>query len=66
MKIPDGRKYLFTIESSSPLETKAMIGNQIPENVDPRVPTEINTFVVMALGDHGDRHILIGSARQDQ
>ena len=30
--IPAGMKYMLAIECSSPLETKAMIGNQIPKN----------------------------------
>lgn len=38
---------------------------QQPKNVDPKVLAQINTFVVMALGDRGDRDIIIGSAKQD-
>jgi DNA helicase HerA-like ATPase len=38
---------------------------QQPKNVDPRVLAQINTFVVMGLGDRGDREILMGSAKQD-
>lgn len=38
---------------------------QQPKNVDPKVLAQINTFVVMALGDRGDRDIIMGSAKQD-
>ncbi len=38
---------------------------QQPKNVDLRVLAQINTFVVMGLGDRGDREILMGSAKQD-
>jgi hypothetical protein len=38
---------------------------QQPKNVDPKVLAQINTFVVMALGDRGDREIIMGSAKQD-
>jgi len=38
---------------------------QQPKNVDPKVLAQINTFVVMGLGDRGDRDIIIGSAKQD-
>jgi DNA helicase HerA-like ATPase len=38
---------------------------QQPKNVDPRVLAQINTFVVMGLGDRGDRDIIMGSAKQD-
>jgi DNA helicase HerA-like ATPase len=38
---------------------------QQPKNVDPKVLAQINTFVVMGLGDRGDREILMGSAKQD-
>jgi DNA helicase HerA-like ATPase len=38
---------------------------QQPKNVDPKVLAQINTFVVMGLGDKGDREILMGSAKQD-
>ena len=38
---------------------------QQPKNIDPRVLAQINTFVVMGLGDRGDREILMGSAKQD-
>lgn len=36
-----------------------------PKNVDPKVLAQINTFVVMGLGDRGDRGIIMGSAKQD-
>ncbi|MFA4860693.1 ATP-binding protein [Methanoregula sp.] len=38
---------------------------QQPKNVDPKVLAQINTFVVMGLGDRGDRDIVMGSAKQD-
>jgi uncharacterized protein len=38
---------------------------QQPKNVDPKVLAQINTFVIMGLGDKGDREIIIGSAKQD-
>jgi len=38
---------------------------QQPKNVDPKVLAQINTFVVMGLGDRGDREIVMGSAKQD-
>ena len=38
---------------------------QQPKNVDPKVLAQINTFVVMGLGDQGDREIIMGSAKQD-
>jgi DNA helicase HerA-like ATPase len=38
---------------------------QQPKNVDPKVLAQINTFVVMGLGDRGDRDIITGSAKQD-
>jgi hypothetical protein len=38
---------------------------QQPKNIDAKVLAQINTFVVMGLGDRGDRDILIGSAKQD-
>jgi DNA helicase HerA-like ATPase len=38
---------------------------QQPRNVDPKVLAQINTFVVMGLGDKGDREIIMGSAKQD-
>jgi len=38
---------------------------QQPKNVDPKVLAQINTFVVMGLGDRGDREIIMSSAKQD-
>jgi hypothetical protein len=38
---------------------------QQPKNIDPKVLAQINTFVVMGLGDRGDREIIMGSAKQD-
>jgi DNA helicase HerA-like ATPase len=38
---------------------------QQPKNVDPKVLAQINTFVVMGLGDRGDRDIIMGSTKQD-
>ncbi len=38
---------------------------QQPKNIDPRVLAQINTFVVMGLGDKGDRDMIAGSAKQD-
>jgi hypothetical protein len=38
---------------------------QQPKNVDAKVLAQINTFVVMGLGDRGDRDIIMGSAKQD-
>jgi len=38
---------------------------QQPKNVDPRVLAQINTFVVMGLGDKHDREIISSSAKQD-
>ncbi|MCX6690309.1 MAG: ATP-binding protein, partial [Methanoregula sp.] len=38
---------------------------QQPKNIDQKVLAQINTFVVMGLGDRGDRDIIIGSAKQD-
>jgi DNA helicase HerA-like ATPase len=38
---------------------------QQPRNVDAKVLAQINTFVVMGLGDRGDREIIMGSAKQD-
>ncbi len=38
---------------------------QQPKNIDPKVLAQINTFVVMGLGDRGDRDIITGSAKQD-
>ena len=36
-----------------------------PKNIDSKVLARINTFVVMGLGDRGDRDIIMGSAKQD-
>jgi hypothetical protein len=38
---------------------------QQPKNIDPKVLAQINTFIIMALGDRGDRDIIMGSAKQD-
>jgi DNA helicase HerA-like ATPase len=38
---------------------------QQPKNIDAKVLAQINTFVVMGLGDRGDRDIIMGSAKQD-
>ncbi|NVO66000.1 ATP-binding protein [Methanofollis tationis] len=38
---------------------------QQPKNIDPRVLAQLNTFVVMGLGDRGDRDIVASSAKQD-
>jgi DNA helicase HerA-like ATPase len=38
---------------------------QQPKNIDPRVLAQLNTFVVMGLGDKGDREIIASSAKQD-
>jgi hypothetical protein len=38
---------------------------QQPKNIDPRVLAQLNTFVVMGLGDRGDRDIIASSAKQD-
>ena len=38
---------------------------QQPKNIDQKVLAQINTFVVMGLGDKGDREIIMGSAKQD-
>jgi uncharacterized protein len=38
---------------------------QQPRNIDQKVLAQINTFVVMGLGDRGDRDIIMGSAKQD-
>ncbi|NYT16723.1 MAG: ATP-binding protein, partial [Methanomicrobiales archaeon] len=38
---------------------------QQPKNIDPKVLAQINTFIVMGLGDKGDRDIIAGSAKQD-
>jgi hypothetical protein len=38
---------------------------QQPKNIDQKVLAQINTFVVMGLGDKGDSDIIMGSANQD-
>jgi DNA helicase HerA-like ATPase len=38
---------------------------QQPKNIDQKVLAQINTFIVMGLGDRGDRDIIMGSAKQD-
>ncbi|PKG31615.1 MAG: ATP-binding protein, partial [Methanoregula sp.] len=38
---------------------------QQTRNVDENVLGQINEFVVMGLGDRGDREIIMGSAKQD-
>jgi DNA helicase HerA-like ATPase len=38
---------------------------QQPKNIDPKVLAQINTFVIMGLGDKGDRDQIAGSAKQD-
>jgi hypothetical protein len=38
---------------------------QQPKNIDPRVLAQINTFVVMGLGDKHDREMISSSAKQD-
>ncbi len=38
---------------------------QQPKNIDPRVLAQINTYVIMGLGDKHDREILASSAKQD-
>jgi DNA helicase HerA-like ATPase len=38
---------------------------QQPKNIDPRVLAQLNTFVVMGLGDRGDRDTIASSAKQD-
>jgi DNA helicase HerA-like ATPase len=38
---------------------------QQPRNIDQKVLAQINTFVVMGIGDRGDRDIIMGSAKQD-
>ncbi|MGD1005331.1 MAG: ATP-binding protein [Methanoregulaceae archaeon] len=38
---------------------------QQPKNIDPKILAQINTFVVMGLGDRGDRDIIMSSAKQD-
>jgi len=38
---------------------------QQPKNIDPKILAQINTFVVMGLGDRADRDIIASSAKQD-
>ncbi|HZD43778.1 MAG TPA: ATP-binding protein, partial [Methanomicrobiales archaeon] len=38
---------------------------QQPKNIDAKVLAQLNTFVVMGLGDRGDRDIISSSAKQD-
>ncbi|MDI9632838.1 MAG: ATP-binding protein [Methanolinea sp.] len=38
---------------------------QQPKNIDPKVLAQINTFVIMGLGDRGDRETIASSAKQD-
>ncbi len=38
---------------------------QQPKNIDQKVLAQINTLVVMGLGERGDREIIMGSAKQD-
>ncbi|NYT06415.1 MAG: ATP-binding protein, partial [Methanomicrobiales archaeon] len=38
---------------------------QQPKNIDARILAQINTFVVMGLGDRSDRAMIAGSAKQD-
>jgi DNA helicase HerA-like ATPase len=38
---------------------------QQPKNIDPRVLAQINTFIVMGLGDKHDRDMIASSAKQD-
>ncbi|KQC04367.1 MAG: hypothetical protein APR53_03200 [Methanoculleus sp. SDB] len=38
---------------------------QQPKNIDARVLAQLNTFVVMGLGDRSDRAMIAGSAKQD-
>jgi len=38
---------------------------QQPKNIDQKVLAQISTFIVMGLGDRGDREIIMGSAKQD-
>jgi DNA helicase HerA-like ATPase len=38
---------------------------QQPKNIDPRVLAQLNTFVVMGLGDKHDREMIASSAKQD-
>jgi hypothetical protein len=45
--------------------TGLCVVTQQPRNIDQKVLAQINTFVVMGLGDRGDRDIIMGSAKQD-
>ncbi|MFA4824776.1 MAG: hypothetical protein WC593_06410 [Methanoregula sp.] len=36
-----------------------------PRSINQKVLARINTFVVMGLGDRGDRDVIMGSAKQD-
>ncbi|WP_048152753.1 ATP-binding protein [Methanolacinia paynteri] len=38
---------------------------QQPKNIDPKVLAQLNTFVIMGLGDRNDRQIVSASAKQD-
>lgn len=38
---------------------------QQPKNIDPKVLAQLNTFIIMGLGDKNDRQIVSGSAKQD-
>ncbi|MCQ8893042.1 MAG: ATP-binding protein [Methanolinea sp.] len=38
---------------------------QQPKNIDPKVLAQVNTFVIMGLGDRGDRETIASSAKQD-
>jgi DNA helicase HerA-like ATPase len=38
---------------------------QQPKNIDPRILAQINTFIVMGLGDKHDRDMIASSAKQD-
>src|SRR5512136_31291 len=41
VKIPAGMKYILAMECSKPLETKAMMGNQMPKNFPMRSSAQI-------------------------
>lgn len=38
---------------------------QQPKNIDPKILAQLNTFVIMGLGDRNDRQIVSASAKQD-
>jgi len=38
---------------------------QQPKNIDPKVLAQVNTFIIMGLGDRGDRETIASSAKQD-